>query len=129
MSSEAKRVKILTLLELFLGIALVVAGIVFVVMGAATSAPYVLCGEGGLALVYGVRGSLIANVPARMAKLAKFAAVMLLLQVACVVGVVMLIGTDHVADEVPTVALSAVPVVVTLASMLLARGIAKRAER
>ncbi len=129
MSSEAKRVKILTLLEMALGLALVVLGIVFVVQQRTTGSAYVLCGEGVLGLVLGVRGALIANVPARIGKLVTIGAVVLLLQICCIVGVVMLTGPDKVAqDPVPTCA-SAVPAVLTLAIVLLSRGMAKRAER
>lgn len=129
MSSEAKRVKILTLVEMFLGLALVVAGIVFVVGGASTAAPFVLCGEGALSLVFGARGALIANVPARIGKIVSLGLVVLLLQAACVAAIVFLVGPDEVADNLPPVCLSAVPALVTLVAVLLSRGMAKRAER
>jgi hypothetical protein len=128
-SAEAKRVKILTLLGLVLGLVLVVLGIVLVVGGSATSAPFVLIGEGVVTLVYGGRGALIANVPARMGKLVTLAAVVLLVQLACVAAVVMLVGPDNVSKEPVLVGASAVPSVVTLATLLLARGMTKRAER
>ena len=129
MSAEAKRVKILTLLGLVLGLVLVVLGIGLVVGGSATSAPFVLIGEGVVTLVYGGRGALIANVPARMGKLVTLAAVVLLVQLACVAAVVMLVGPDNVSKEPVLVGASAVPSVVTLATLLLARGMTKRAER
>ena len=129
MSSEAKRVKILTLIELALGLALIIMGIVFVVGGAATAAPYVLCGEGVLTLLFGGRGALIANVPARIGKLVTLALVVFLLQLACVAGIAYLIGPDNVSQELPTVCTAAIPAIITLIAMLLARGMAKRAER
>lgn len=129
MSAEAKRVKILTLLGLVLGLVLVVLGIVLVVGGSATSAPFVLIGEGVVTLVYGGRGALIANVPARMGKLVTLAGVVLLVQLACVAAIVMLVGPDNVSKEPVLVGASAVPTVVTLATLLLARGMTKRAER
>lgn len=129
MSAEAKRVKVLMLAELFLGMALVVLGIALLVMGAATASPALLCGEGVLTLFLGVRGALIVNVPARIPKLVTLGAIMLLLQLACVVGIVFLTGTDNIAnDPVPVVA-GAVPCLLTLIAVLMSRGIAKRAER
>ena len=129
MSAEAKRVKILTLIELFLGLAVAVAGIVLLVMGAKTAAPFVLCGEGVVSVVFGARGALIANVPARIGKLATLGLVVLLLQVACIVGVVFLIGPNEVTREPLPVCVSVLPAIVTLIIVVLSRGIAKRAER
>lgn len=129
MSSEAKRVKILTLVELLLGLALVVVGIVFVVMGAATVAPYVLCGEGALTLVFGVRGALIANVPAHIGKLVVKAVVALVVQIACIAAIVYLIGPENVGSDPIMPCAAAAPVVFSLAIALLSRGMAKRAER
>ena len=129
MSAEAKRVKILTLIELLLGLAVVILGIVLLVMGAKTAAPYVLCGEGVISLVFGVRGALIANVPARIGKLVTLGLVVLLLQIACIAGIVFLIGPNEVPKEPLPVCASVVPALITLIAVVLARGIAKRAER
>ena len=129
MSAEAKRVKILTLIELILGLAVVVLGIVLIILGSKTAAPFVLCGEGVVSVVFGVRGALIANVPARIGKLVTLGLVVLLLQVACIVGVVFLIGSNEVSKEPLPVCASAVPALITLIAVVLARGIAKRAER
>ena len=129
MSAEAKRVKILTLIELLLGLAVVILGIVLLVMGAKTAAPYVLCGEGVISLVFGVRGALIANVPARIGKLVTLGLVVLLLQIACIAGIVFLIGPNEVAKEPLPACASVVPALITLIAVVLARGIAKRAER
>ncbi len=129
MSAEAKRVKIFTLIELFLGIALVVFGIVLLVTGAKNASPYVLCGEGAISLVFGVRGALIANVPARIGKLVVFGLVIFLLQAACVAAIVYLTGPSEVSKEPLPVCASVVPAIVTLIAVFLARGMAKRAER
>lgn len=129
MSSEAKRVKILTLIELALGLALVVFGIVLIVNGNPAQAPGILCGEGVFTLFFGARAALIANVPARIGKLVTFGLIALLIQVACAVAIVMMVGTDHVAENPVPVCLSAVPAVVSLVIVLLSRGMAKRAER
>lgn len=129
MSAEAKRVKILTLIELFLGAALVVFGIVLLVTGAKNSSPYVLCGEGVVSLVFGVRGALIANVPARIGKLVTFGIVVFLLQAACVAAIVYFTGPNEVPNEPAPVCASVVSAIVTLVAVLLARGMAKRAER
>lgn len=129
MSAEAKRVKILTLIELFLGVALVALGIVLLVTGAKNASSYVLCGEGVVSLVFGVRGALIANVPARIGKLVGFGLVILLLQLACVAGIVYFTGPSEVPQQpLPTCA-SVVPAIFTLIAVILARGMAKRAER
>ena len=130
MSSEAKRIKILTLVALVCGLGIAIAGIVLAVMGATTAAPYVLVGEGVLTLVCGARGALIANVPARIGKLATLALVLFLLQVACIVGVVFLGGgPEKVADEPAVVCASVVPALISLVIFFLSRGMAKRAER
>ena len=129
MSSEAKRVKILTLIELFLGVALVAYGIVLLVTGAKNASPYVLCGEGAISLVFGVRGALIANVPARIGKLVAFGIVVLLLQLACVAAIVYFTGPSEVPHEPLPVCASAVPAIITLIAVILSRGMAKRAER
>ena len=129
MSSEAKRVKILTLVALVLGLGLAIMGIVLAVMGSATAAPYVLAGEGVVTLVCGARGALIANVPARISKLATLALVLFAVQVACIVGVVMLIGgPDKVTDEPAIACASVAPAVISLVIFFLSRGMAKRAE-
>lgn len=129
MSSEAKRVKILTLIELFLGLALVVAGIVLAVGGAATMAPFALCAEGVVSLVFGARGALIANVPARIGKMVSLGLVVFLLQAACIALIVYLVGPDQVSDNLPVVCMASVPALVTIVAVLLSRGMAKRAER
>ena len=129
MSSEAKRVKIFTLLELALGLALVVYGIVLIVGGSPAQMPAVMCGEGVFGLFFGARSALIANVPARIGKLVSFGLVALLIQVVCIVAIVMTIGTDHVAENPLPVCLSAIPAVFSLVIALLSRGMAKRAER
>lgn len=129
MSSEAKRVKILTLIELLLGFAIVILGIVLLVMGAKTMAPAILCGEGVITLIFGVRGALIANVPARIGKLVTFGLIVFLLQVACIAGIVFLIGPNEVQNDPVPVCAAAVPAVITFIAVLLARGMAKRAER
>ncbi|MBO7674561.1 MAG: hypothetical protein J6S63_06085 [Atopobiaceae bacterium] len=129
MSAEAKRVKILTLIELVLGLAIVVTGVVLVVLGAASAAPFVLCGEGVLTLVFGARAALIANVPARIGKLVSLALIVLLLQIACLVGIVFLIGPDQVSQDPIPVFAAALPAVFSVTIALLSNGIAKRAER
>ena len=129
MSSEAKRIKLLTLAELVLGVAILVLGVVMLIQGKSSTPNYVLCGEGLLTFVFGVRGSLIANVPARMGKLVPFGAIVLLCQIACAAGIVYLVGTDKVGDELPVVCASVAPALVTLVAVILARGMAKRAER
>lgn len=129
MSSEVKRVKILTLIELFLGLALLVLGLVSILGGALTTSPYLVLGEGLVTVVFGVRGALIANVPARIGKLFAKALILALVQIVCVAGVVYITGTDNVSKE-PLMAVAAcVPIVFSLAIALLSRGIAKRAER
>lgn len=129
MSPEAKRVKILTLVELALGLALIVYGVVLLVRGMASGVAYALCGEGAVSMVFGVRGALIANVPARMGKLVTLGVVILLLQLVCVAAVVMLTGPQKVPEEPINTGLSVLPPLVTLIAIFLARGITKRAER
>ncbi len=129
MSAEAKRVKILTLIELALGLALVVFGVVLLISHVATSAPFILCGEGLLTLFFGARGALIANVPARIGKLATLALIIFVVQLACAVGVIMMVGPENVSNEVGPVACACAPALVTLIIAILSRGIAKRAER
>lgn len=129
MSSEAKRVKILTLIELILGLVIVVCGLALGIMGATTAAPYVLAGEGVVSLFFGARGALIANVPARIGKLVTLGLIMLVIQLACLGIVVYLVGVNNVAEDPVPVCLSVIPALLTLAIVLLSRGMAKRAER
>lgn len=129
MSQEAKRVKILTLAELLGGFALICYAIVSAVMGAATAVCALVGIDGLVTLVFGVRGALIANVPARIGKLAGFALVILVVQLALVCAVVFAMGPDQVQQEPIPVIVEAIPAVVTLAILVLSRGMAKRAER
>jgi len=130
MSQEVRRVKLLVLLSMALGLVLVVLGIINAMSAGDAATPYfVLCGEGVLTLVYGARAALVANVPARIGKLATLALIVLLLQLACVAGIVYLIGVDTVKDNPVPVAIAGVPALLNLIECLLARGIAKRAER
>ena len=129
MSSEAKRVKILTLIELILGLVLVVTGVVLAVMGAVTVAPFVLCGDGILTMVFGARGALIANVPARIGNLTSLALIAMLLQIVCLVGIVLLIGPSNVSEDPVPIFEAALPAIFSVTIALLSNGIAKRAER
>lgn len=129
MSSEAKRVKILTLVELLLGLVIVVCGLVLGILGATTAAPYVLAGEGVVTLFFGARGALIANVPARIGKLTSLGLIAFVIQLACVGIVVYLVGANNVTDDPVQVCLSAIPALFTIAIVLLSNGMAKRAER
>lgn len=129
MSAEAKRVKALILVELLLGALLMIFGVVLAIMGAQTAAPYALCAEGLVTSVFGVRGALIANVPARIGKIVTKGLVVLLFQIACVVGIVFLLGPNEAADDPLPVCAAAVPAVITVVAVLLAHGMAKRAER
>ena len=129
MSQEAKRIKILTLVALIGGLALMGCAIALAVTGTPVAVS-VLIGLDGLAsTLFGGRGALIANVPARMGKLASLAIIVLVVQVALVAGLVYAMGPDHVADEPLPVVVSVAPAIVTLIILLLSRGMAKRAER
>ena len=128
-STEIKRVKLMTLAELFLGIALLAGGVVVAAMGAVMqSGAFLLAGEGLVTSAFGVRGALIANVPARIGKLATLALVIALVQIACCVGTWLLLGTDEQSDYV-CLASAAVPALISCVIWLLSRGMAKRAER
>ncbi len=129
MSSEAKRVKILTLIALFAGIGLIAYAVISLVGDNSSTSSYVVGGEGLFTLVFGVRGALIANVPARLGKLATFAFVVFLLQVACIAGVVFLVKPENISQNFVPVVVAAVPALISLVIALLSRGIAKRAER
>lgn len=129
-SKEVKRVKLLTLIELFLGAVVLVSGIVVGVMGLVEQpASFTIAGEGLLTLVFGARAALILNVPARIAKVVKLALVVLLLQIACLVAAVMLMDMDGKKDMVVAVCGGFLPALLTCTIMMLSRGIAKRAER
>ena len=130
MSQEVRRVKLLVLLSMALGIVIAALGMVSVLGAGDGAAPlFVLCGEGVLTLVYGVRGALVANVPARIGKLASLALVVLLVQLACVAGIVYLVGVDAIKDNPIPVVAAGIPAPLNLIEWLLDRGIAKRAER
>ena len=130
MSTEVKRVKLLTLLELFLGMAVLVGGIVVAVMALVEQpAGFVIAGEGLVTLLFGARAALIVNVPARIAKVVKLALIVMLVQIACAVAAVMLMDMDGKKDMVVAVCGGFLPAIITFVIMMLSRGIAKRAER
>lgn len=128
MSAEAKRIKILTLFELFVGLVIAVAAGIYATGDSSPTDCFVVIGEGVLTLVLAARGALIANVPARIGKLVPLFLVTLLVQVACAACVFYL--ADPVSNGEPlTTILAAVPAFVSLLIVVLARGMAKRAER
>ena len=129
MSSEVKRVKILTLLSLLLGVCTLVYGIILIVTGGEIPVSGLVCADGLLTLVFGGRGALLANVPAKMPALAKIAIVVFLLQCALAAAIVFLVGPDHVKDNIGPVVSLAICALLSLVIWLLSRGIAKRAER
>lgn len=129
MSSEVKRVKILTLLSLLLGACTLVYGIVLIITGAYIPVSGLVCADGLLTLVFGGRGALLANVPAKMPVLAKIAIVVFLLQCVLTAAIVFLVGPDHVKDNVGPVVSLALCALISLVIWILSRGIAKRAER
>ena len=129
MSSESKRVKLLTLAELFLGIIVAVAGVVAAFAGPLDLvAGLILAAEGLVSVVFGVKGALIANVPARIGRLARIALVVQLVQIlACVI-----IGVETGADEqheIVAIVGGALLPLISLVILLLSRGMEKRAER
>ncbi len=128
-SSEAKRVKLLTLAEMFLGLIVLVGGIVAAVMGLLDlTAGIVLAAEGIVGLLFGARGALIANVPARIGKLVRIALVVVLIQIACCVVVGYITGADEQPEIVAIVGGALLPII-SFVIMVLSRGMAKRAER
>jgi hypothetical protein len=129
MSQEAKRVKILTLVELALGVVLIGPAIYLLVSGAGSLCAGLVGLDGVLTLVFGGKGALVANVPARMPQLVRLSIIALVAQVALVAAIVYAVGPDKVGESPVAVVCAAVPCVVTLVCLLLARGIAKRAER
>ena len=52
-----------------------------------------------------------------------------IVQIACVAGIVFLVGMDHVQENVGVIVASAVPPILTIVIWILSRGMAKRAER
>lgn len=128
MSAEAKRIKILTLAQLFVGLALIVGGIVML-MGDATPRPFILGVEGILTLAVGARGALIANVPARIGKLAVLMLVALMVQCSCVAFVVFFTGPENVSGDPVPCCMALVPAVFSLVIALLSSSMSKHAER
>lgn len=129
MSQEAKRVKILTLVELVLGVVLIGVAVFLLVSGADSLCAGLVALDGVLTLVFGGKAALVANVPARMPQLVRLSIIALVAQVIIVAALVYLVGPDHVGENPLAVVCAAIPCVVTLVCLLLARGIAKRAER
>ncbi len=129
MSSEVKRVKLLTLLSLLLGFGTLVYGIVLIVTGTTIPVSGMVCADGLLTLIFGGRGALLANVPAKMPVLAKIAIVVFLIQCALIAAIVFLVGPDHVKDQIAPIACASANALASLVIWILSRGIAKRAER
>lgn len=129
MSKEAKRIKILTLVSMAVGLVCVIAAIVLMVQAAPAAVAGLLGAEGALTIFFGARGALIANVPARMGQLVKLSLIILIVQVLLLVGIVMTIGPDHAAENPAVLCGSGMPCLITLIICLLSRGMTKRAER
>ena len=129
MSSESKRVKLLTLAELFLGIIVTVAGLIAAFAGPLDLvAGLILAAEGLVSVVFGVRGALIANVPARIGKLARIALFVQLAQILAVVIMGVITGADEQHEIVAIVGGALLPLI-SLVIFILSRGMEKRAER
>ena len=129
MSSEAKRIKILTLIELVLGFVLIGFAIFLFVGGTDAAVAALVGAQGVVTLVFGGRGALIANVPARIGKLATLALITLAIQIVLCAAIVYLIGPDRIDQNPLPVVCSAVPSLLAIVIFLFARGMAKRAER
>ena len=129
MSSEAKRVKLLTLAEMFLGLIVLVGGIVAAAMGPLDMiAGLALACEGIVGLIFGAKGALIANVPARIGKLARIALIVQIVQILACVAIVYITGAAE-QHELVAIAGGVLLPVISLVILLLSRGMAKRAER
>ena len=128
-SSEAKRVKLLTLAEMFLGLIVLIGGIVAAFMGPLDLvAGIILAAEGLVSLIFGARGALIANVPARIGKLARIALIIQLLQIVSCVAIGLITGADE-QHEIIAIVCGALLPVISLVILILSRGMEKRAER
>ncbi|MBR3158197.1 MAG: hypothetical protein IKF14_03740 [Atopobiaceae bacterium] len=129
MSSEAKRVKLLTLAEMFLGLIVLIGGIVAVFMGPLdVVAGIILAAEGLVSLIFGARGALIANVPARIGKLARIALIIQLVQIVSCVAIGLITGADE-QHEIIAIVCGALLPVISLVILILSRGMEKHAER
>ncbi|MBR3314918.1 MAG: hypothetical protein IKG18_12350 [Atopobiaceae bacterium] len=129
MSSEAKRVKLLTLAEMFLGLIVLIGGIVAAFMGPLdVVAGIILAAEGLVSLIFGARGALIANVPARIGKLARIALIIQLVQIVSCVAIGLITGADE-QHEIIAIVCGALLPVISLVILILSRGMEKHAER
>lgn len=114
---------------MFAGSLMVIGAIVVLVMGLVEMpSACVVIGEGLLTAVFGVRGALITNVPARVPKLVSLALITLVIQVACVGVIVYLTGVDGKKDIAMVCGCSAVALL-SLIVWVLSRSMAKKAER
>jgi hypothetical protein len=129
MSTEAKRIKILTLVAMAVGLVCVIVPIVLWMQSAPAALAGLLGAEGAITIIYGGRGALIANVPARIGQLVKLSLIVCVVQAALIGCMIMVIGQDHIAENPLAIGCAAVPFFISLIICLLSRGMAKRAER
>lgn len=119
----------LTLAELFLGLIVLVGGILAALAGPLDLvAGIILACEGLVGLVFGVRGALIANVPSRIGKLARIALLVQAVQIIACVVIGVITGADE-QHEIVAIACGALLPLISLVILILSRGMEKRAER
>ena len=123
MRPEAKRLKIVSIITMFVGIIFFILGIVLTVRGAGLGGVAAIV-SGALGAFVGVRGSLIANVPSTSGKI-------VLPAVLCaVVGLVLCAVCFFMGDDQPSSILgSVVPAVFCCCVGLLGRALAKELEK
>ncbi len=125
MSEESRRLKICTLVSLIGGLAMAVAGIVLGVTGGFGIARVLALVSSVLALVLGIRGALLANVPSKSDELVRLALAITVVQACLAVAEVLIPGVDAVGENVVPIALTCVALVVALAICLMARGVSR----
>lgn len=125
MTGEGKLLKLTCLAALFMGVASMVCGAIFVVGNLADTDAWITAGEGLLASVYGVRTSILANVPSNTSKI-RGKAVILALVAAAVIAAFAVAGLDV---QIVQTCLAAVVFVLAAIGFIMASRIVKEQLR
>lgn len=127
MSSDSKRIKVVSLVTMIYGIAAVVAGIVLLATGHGIPGALVLV-SGVLSAFLGVRGALIANVPNNTPQLVKLSGGMFAVQAADSAGVVAAQGPQQVNQDPLAICLTLLSVLLALILLILSHRLKKVLE-
>ncbi|MBR3235679.1 MAG: hypothetical protein IKG11_08690 [Atopobiaceae bacterium] len=126
MTAEGKLLKLSSLAALFVGLGSLVFGLVLALGTMVDVDAWVTAGEGLVAMIYGVRTAILANVPSNTSKI-KIKALALTVLAAAVVGFFVYLGARQV--QMPQICLAVLVCVIAVAAFVIASRIVKEQLR